>query len=282
MSKKIKPIKVNTDNSCDYGCNKKANYFFKNGKYCCEDEWFRCEKKKKEKSKRLKKLWKDENNNLGSKEHMDKLKNKIKSSWLNKDSKLGSKEHKDKLKSSLKLNINRIKNKYKEFIKIEQLKEENNEIFVKCKYCDDWFKPTYIQLYERIRYIEKPKEGRNAYLFCSSECKNNSSEYYNALRNKELKFFIKYNSLVHKYTRLVLKDYSHKIKNLHLRGNKFGYELDHKYSIYEGFKNNIEPKILAHWCNLEIITKTENLQKHVRCSLNLEDLLSFNETYPIL
>ena len=27
---------------CEYGCGQKANYQFKNGKWCCEDNWSRC------------------------------------------------------------------------------------------------------------------------------------------------------------------------------------------------------------------------------------------------
>jgi len=27
---------------CEYGCNQEAKYMFKNGKWCCEDNWNRC------------------------------------------------------------------------------------------------------------------------------------------------------------------------------------------------------------------------------------------------
>lgn len=56
------------------------------------------------------------------------------------------------------------------------------------------------------------------------------------------------------------------------------YHLDHKYSIREGFSNNIPPYILAHVGNLEIITGAKNLAKHARCSITLDQLfdLVFN------
>lgn len=54
--------------------------------------------------------------------------------------------------------------------------------------------------------------------------------------------------------------------------------MDHKYSIREGFSNNIPPYILAHVGNLEIITGAKNLAKHARCSITLDQLfdLVFN------
>jgi len=36
-------LENNTEILCDYGCNKLAKYRFKNGKYCCEDSYPKCE-----------------------------------------------------------------------------------------------------------------------------------------------------------------------------------------------------------------------------------------------
>ena len=60
------------------------------------------------------------------------------------------------------------------------------------------------------------------------------------------------------------------VPNIELRGLE--YSLDHKYSIKEGFKNNIPAEIIGHWTNLEIITKSENSSKNSKCSITLEQL----------
>jgi len=76
--------------------------------------------------------------------------------------------------------IQQIKNDYPFFSTIEEMKYSNtNEIQVHCKNhnCpnskeqDGWFTPTYIQLYERIRSIEKEYGNDGNYLYCSDECK---------------------------------------------------------------------------------------------------------------
>ena len=57
-------------------------------------------------------------------------------------------------------------------------------------------------------------------------------------------------------------------------GMEFGFDLDHKYSIYEGFKNNIDSKIIGHYKNLEILKSYTNRNiKNRRSSILIEDLL---------
>lgn len=50
------------------------------------------------------------------------------------------------------------------------------------------------------------------------------------------------------------------------------YHLDHKYSIVEGFLNNINPDIIANKENLEFITWEENNLKGRKCSITIEKL----------
>lgn len=50
------------------------------------------------------------------------------------------------------------------------------------------------------------------------------------------------------------------------------YHLDHKYSVLEGFKNNIPPYILADINNLQFISKFDNLSKGSRCDITKEEL----------
>lgn len=74
---KSKAFKIdNTDHLCDYGCGKIAKYQFKNGKYCCRDEWCKCPIEKKKNGNRVKNR---------SNEFIIKLKKSIKESWKKDD-----------------------------------------------------------------------------------------------------------------------------------------------------------------------------------------------------
>src|SRR3989304_2870297 len=57
------------------------------------------------------------------------------------------------------------------------------------------------------------------------------------------------------------------------RGNyrtEGAYHLDHKYSISEGFRNNIPPEVIGHIANLEFITWRKNSSKYKKCSITIE------------
>lgn len=51
-----------------------------------------------------------------------------------------------------------------------------------------------------------------------------------------------------------------------------GYHLDHKYSVTEGFKNNVPPKVVGSIYNLEFIPYNVNTSKGIKCSITLEKL----------
>jgi len=48
--------------------------------------------------------------------------------------------------------------------------------------------------------------------------------------------------------------------------------VDHKFSRNEGFLNNINPDIIGHISNLDILTFSENRNKWASCSITLEEL----------
>lgn len=57
------------------------------------------------------------------------------------------------------------------------------------------------------------------------------------------------------------------------RGNNpNGVSRDHKYSIKEGFKNNISPEILRHPANCQLMRHVQNNTKKSNCSVSLEEL----------
>ena len=52
------------------------------------------------------------------------------------------------------------------------------------------------------------------------------------------------------------------------------YHLDHKFSVIEGFRNNIPPEIIGNIVNLEFIPAELNLRKNANCSISKEQLFS--------
>ena len=51
------------------------------------------------------------------------------------------------------------------------------------------------------------------------------------------------------------------------------YHLDHKFSIVEGFKQNIPPYIIGHINNLEMLIGRNNLVKNRKCSIDKDVLI---------
>lgn len=66
------------------------------------------------------------------------------------------------------------------------------------------------------------------------------------------------------------------LDNFYLRGTNGtpgAYQLDHLVSISYGFKNNIDPKIIGHICNLEMVPWLDNVRKNMRCSISINELM---------
>lgn len=265
---KEKGTPINTDLKCEYGCNQNAQYLFKNGKYCCSDEWFRCPKKKKERSNQRKIEWKNFSETF-KKDRNKNISKKIKKAWEDPETR---EKWVRSMQGNNSLSIRILTDRYPKFINIEKVREINNNIECKCKECNKWFQPTYIQLYERIRQIENEDGNGCSYLFCSSTCKYISEYYYKNHRGDPLKQteFKNYLRKVYRYTYQTCKKYN--IKEFELRGRNSGYELDHIYSIFDGFSNNVDPKVISHRKNLRIIPTEINRQKGSRSDISLKEL----------
>lgn len=58
------------------------------------------------------------------------------------------------------------------------------------------------------------------------------------------------------------------------RGNNLnGISRDHSYSVKEGFKNNIDPKIISHPANCVLMKQSDNSSKKTKCNITIEKLL---------
>jgi len=203
----------------------------------------------------------------------------IKDSWTEEKKKNQCAKSKFIIKNSIK-NINRI---YPFFSFIEEMrynpdKPGEKEIQVHChlESCvnnKNWFTPTMDALKSRIYALEKENENDGRYFYCSQKCKENCC-LFNFRNDPFEKIELdKYRDKVLKETYITTKIHNDKIKNYYLRSLK--YHLDHKFSIYEGFKQDIDPKILAHHKNLEVIPIKLNLKKGSKSSITLQELLSF-------
>ena len=91
---------------------------------------------------------------------------------------------------------------------------------------------------------------------------------------KNLPEYKKYRLLVVKLTN---KQPIGLLKNYEKRGPSGvdgAYNLDHKYSILEGFKNNIKPEFIASLNNLVFIPWRDNVVKRTKCSISKEELIN--------
>jgi hypothetical protein len=53
---------------------------------------------------------------------------------------------------------------------------------------------------------------------------------------------------------------------------------DHKFSIFDGFMNNIDPKIISSQGNLQILSAHDNVIKNFGSVISIHDLMStYNE-----
>ena len=58
------------------------------------------------------------------------------------------------------------------------------------------------------------------------------------------------------------------------RGNNLsGVSRDHILSVMYGYRNGVDPKIIAHPANCRLLTQSQNASKKDRCDMSLEDLV---------
>jgi len=95
----------------------------------------------------------------------------------------------------------------------------------------------------------------------------------NWITEEQVKNFRDYTKLVWRYTNqndlTVLENFD---KRAH---TKEGYHLDHKYSIFQGFKDNIPAKVIGGINNLEMLQSGQNLSKNRKCSISKDEILSY-------
>lgn len=111
--------------------------------------------------------------------------------------------------------------------------------------------------------------------FCNIKCKRKSdskrlNEYQKYKKECEFKFNL--SDYPDEFNFLLIEEYGwYKAKN---RGNNInGVSRDHMISINYGYNNNIDPKIISHPANCELMRHTENIKKNYRNSISLDELI---------
>lgn len=94
------------------------------------------------------------------------------------------------------------------------------------------------------------------------------------IRQDEIKDFEIYLREVRSLTE---KQPLHLLPNFDLRGHvsEDGFHLDHKFSIYDGFKHCVPVEKIASIKNLQFIYWKENVKKNHKSSISLEEVMSF-------
>ena len=190
------------DRLCEYGCGRRAEYYFPTvDKWCCSRHWSRCPAKRKENSMRKEKEWKDPDSGLNSSSRAEKISEANKNlseetrkrnseshkgqiPWNKGKTGVYSEEVLGRISKANKLTIEKIKEKYKFFSQIEEMrynpdKLEEKEIQVHCKnhLCenskekDGWFTPTPKQIQGRRNCLVNESEDKYNF-YCSQRCKD--------------------------------------------------------------------------------------------------------------
>lgn len=91
--------------------------------------------------------------------------------------------------------------------------------------------------------------------------------------DEERSAYSKYAGLVHGLTQ---KQPLHLLENFDKRarsGVPGAYQVDHEFSVFDGFKMGVSPEIVANFVNLRMIPALENRKKWHNSSITLEQLL---------
>lgn len=91
--------------------------------------------------------------------------------------------------------------------------------------------------------------------------------------DSQINNFKEYRKVIINRTCTIFRNNEHLINpNKLLRGQK-GYQIDHRYSVKQGFLNNIPIEIISHPFNLKMVWWEDNLKKQDTCEITHEELL---------
>jgi transposase len=220
-------------------------------------------------------------------------KNKLKKEFLDLEIELIIKKYKDglsikKINDELKFGITPIKRILKDNLIIKKPKSNGKKILLSDE-LKEKIKILYTANYKSIIEISKETGLTESFIdkYLSQcgfrRCRSEATSIGLVKRYRKMAYdeYLKCIDNYYKYELEVIKitrqQPIYNLPNYEKRGKSGldgAYHLDHKFSIIEGFKQNIEPKIIGNIKNLEFIPWEENLKKRAKCSITIKELIN--------
>ena len=110
-----------------------------------------------------------------------------------------------------------------------------------------------------------------------NEASERSKKFINRMENSPFAKYIKGDQLSKKEYRDLASSYIVFLKNYLIIETKKGQSVDHMFSVSEGYKNGIDPKIVNNKHNLRVVNRKVNSEKHDKCILTMKELLELPE-----
>jgi hypothetical protein len=245
---------------CSYGCGKEGKHQLKNGKWCCEFSQNSCEAKKKRRLIKIDHPKTEFCENGCGQPAVHQLKN---GKWICDE-------------NYRKCPINRKKYGHTKNIGSKRSIETRIKIGLKGKEKKGKFKPELIELC-RIRMTGKgnPRYGKTFKhkpdFFIKMRKTMEERGYWTKL--EDLDGYEKYKRQVYHFTNISVSEKFTK-EDLKNRGRISGkhIHIDHIFSIIEGFKLKIDPKIIGCKSNVRILSVHDNCSKHKKSEITKEEL----------
>ena len=201
-----------------------------------------------------------------------------------------TKKVKEKLSKCLKNTMKKICNQYNisNISCLDEVKRKKGQSILSFEYISNYIKKFNYELLDKDNL-------NNKHTILKIKCPNNhifnmswesfrkghrcSQCYYDSLCKKygidDYNEFMKYRNKVTSLTNKTYRKYKNIINpNNYKRGKGLNdYQLDHKFSILEGYKQHIDSEIISSLPNLELLSSHDNESKGCKCSITKEELL---------
>jgi len=245
---------MNKIHICEYGCGKEATHQFKNKRWCCSSRSEGCSES----------IRKNIERNLG-RVHTQETKRKMSSDRKGEKNSMYGKVH--TFESRIKIKENTLKN---------TPRGESHKLFGK----------SWVEVYgeEKAKILKENKRQKMLNFVVTEEMKlkrrKTMEENGEWIKEKDLSLLRLYTKEVLHFTYISIKE-KFTIEDLKQRGMKKengDKNLDHIFSIQEGFKLGIPPEIIGSKSNIRLINCNYNYSKKTKCDISLEDLYrKYNE-----
>lgn len=151
------------------------------------------------------------------------------------------------------------------------LKERRRQILNEKLGVDNVFQLNYVKDKSKKTKIEK-----YGYEFWNNKDKTRLIRIKNGTQINDdlINSFLDYKKIIVNRSTTIYRNNTKEINPNNLKRGIKHYHIDHKYSIKQGFLNNIPIEIITHPCNLNMIWWKDNLEKQDRCDINMNELIS--------